>query len=424
MATINVGDLVRITDSGFNYSSYTELFRLLNFSNYESRINPYDNGDVLKVFAITTNPYDPSIIMYGLEPVSGGTQILMNQRGIEYVLPGNWHIKVTEENNEMLGNWRAAGSIDELEGYVLSEHLGSRGWWVLSKDSIPDHCRIEISTEQFKEYVLNESSFVLPEKWAIKITPDNVDMLIEWRGFGIRNYDVSYYMMCDIPEGYEASVTRGYVSSSLMSGYKVITTEQFIQYVLNQTPTNMPQETTPQAETIISNLEIETTDDIIVTTEKVVCITDKWNYVNLGESYEVIKRDEYYTYVKDSIGGESRYAHHYFEEWVDAETKAKRDSFKALFGDHSNSMFHNSSDDVQKLLAELYPKHYEYKGIKLKKDSIHESHWLFEGLGIRLIDETYTHLDRLHGSIQYDPSDYFMEVFSIQGYNYIKFKRR
>jgi hypothetical protein len=173
-----------------------------------------------------------------------------------------------------------------------------------------------------------------------------------------------------------------------------------------------------------TNLENEQEDAVVTTTEKVICITDKWNYINLGEVYEVVKRDEYYTYVKDSVGGESRYAHHYFEEWVDAETKAKRDSFKALFGEHSRSMFKNASDEVQKLMSELYPKLYEYTGwIKLKKDNNHESAWLFDGLDIRLIQDEDTPNEKLRGTIRFDQSDYILDTFQYQGHTFIRFKR-
>lgn len=335
----NVGDLVRITDRTENYFEWSEMFRQMGFRNTEQRDNPYNNGDVLRVFqSILAHP--DGTTLYGLEhpTARNSTQILMNQRGIEYVFPGNWHIRVTPENNEMLGNWRQAGSIDGLEGIILSEHHGSRGYWMAGGMDIPDHCRTEITTEQFR------------------------------------------------------------------------------QYVLNQTTTDMPTPTT--------NLENEQEDAVVTTTEKVICITDKWNYVNLGEVYEVVKRDEYYTYVKDSVGGESRYAHHYFEEWVDAETKAKRDSFKALFGEHSRSMFKNASDEVQKLMSELYPKLYEYTGwIKLKKDNNHESAWLFEGLDIRLIQDEDTPNEKLRGTIRFDQSDYILDTFQYQGHTFIRFKR-
>ena len=341
---INVGDLVRITDRTENYAQWGYMLRQMGFRNDAERDSPYNDGDVLKVFAKKSHPTSEGLTLYGLQhPTTRmSTQVLMNSNGIEYVFPGNWHIKVTAENDEMLGNWRESGSIEGMEGIILSEYHESRGYWVPDEGGIPDHCQIEI------------------------------------------------------------------------------TTEQFIQYVLNQPATNMPQTPTPEPTT---NLENEQEDAVVTTTEKVICITDKWNYVNLGEVYEVVKRDEYYTYVKDSVGGESRYAHHYFEDWVDADTKARRDSFKALFGDHSMPMFKSASDDVQKLMSDLYPKLYEYKGwIKLKKETNHDSHYVFEGVGMRLISENDTTNERLHGTLRFDPDHISHEVIYNNGYAFLRFR--
>jgi hypothetical protein len=516
---INVGDLVRITDRTENYSFYRDMFIRLGFRDIEARDSPYSNGDVLRVFSSISRP-DGRATLYGLRPVEGGQEILMNNQGVEYLFPGNWHIIVTEENNEMLSNWRPSGTIHALGGIILSEHHGARGWWIGTPQLIPDHCQIEITTEQFRQYVLNqpptdmptqeqtqEEAFVLPDKWQIQITPDNAYMLEVWRGLNIISRDDDAFMLCDVPDGSHASVTRGFVSTTKRQDYTEITTEQFKQHVLNQTDTNMPQELTPEqqyqaandamnlqpgdivrvtqrlpsyslgwnnawAEDMdnyigdeyevrrvnerlgvvfkdhsfdfpiyslelvrragdhiptpqpTSNLENEQEEAVVTTTDKVICITDKWNYVNLGEVYEVIKRDEYYTYVKDNVNGESRYAHHYFEEWVDAETKAKRDSFKALFGDHSGNMFEHSGDDVQKLLSELYPKLYTYTGwLKLKKDSNHDSKWLFDNQSIRLMSEEDSSYERIQGALRFDPDDYTHEVFNHQGCTYIRFKR-
>lgn len=335
--SFNVGDLVRITDADHYYTQFSAMFRQMGFRNDEERNNPYSNGDVLRVFAVEPHPSEEGLTLYGLEhPTTlGSTQILMNQHGIEWVLPGKFAVRVTPDIKEALNNWRGGGLRDVNHGYCLSLN---QGYWVSS-------------LENYSEYIL-------------------------------------------------------------------ITTEQFRQYVLNQTITDMPAQELP------TNLENEQEDSVVTTQDRVICITDKWNYINLGEVYEVVKRDEYYTYVKDSIGGESRYAHHYFEDWVDAETKAKRDSFKALFGDHSISMFKNSSDEVQKLMSELYPKLYEYNGwLKLKKESDHQSKWLFEGLGIRLITEEDTTNEKFLGTMRFDPMNFTLDTFLHHGYTYIRFKQ-
>ena len=78
MATINVGDLVRITDRGYNYPHWREMFETLGFGNNNERDNPYDDGTTLQVFAKIMHPQRAGKILYGLEPKEGGgTQILM-----------------------------------------------------------------------------------------------------------------------------------------------------------------------------------------------------------------------------------------------------------------------------------------------------------------------------------------------------------
>ena len=350
MATINVGDLVRIIDRGHSYPNWRDMFRQMGFSNDNERDNPYDNGDVLRVLAVRPHPDIEIITLYGLRPVGGGQEILMDDNGIEYVFPGNWHIKITEENNEMLGNWREPGSIRDLRGIILSEYRETRGYWMGDDERIPTHCQIEISTEQF------------------------------------------------------------------------------IEYVLNQQPTNMPEQPPMPEQT--SNLENEAQDEVVVTTERVICLTDKWNYVNLGSVYDVTKRDEYYTYVKDEVGGESRYAHHYFEEWVHEDLKAKRDQFRNLFGDHSVRMFLDSGDEVKKLLAELYPNLYNYKDwIKLTRADNSLSYTPFKAANdsyypVVLMNEDITTNESVHGYLRFDHNDIEMNTFISKGYTYIRFRPR
>lgn len=433
MATINVGDLVRITERTENYSQWSYMFRQMGFRNDAERDSPYNDGDVLKVFAKQSHPTSEGLTLYGLQHPTNrmSTQVLMNSDGIEYLFPGNWHIRVTEENNEMLGNWRQSGSIVGLEGIILSEHRGTRGYWLANHENIPDHCQIEITTEQFIQYVLNQPTTIMPQTTtpeqeyqdamnAMNLQIGDIVRVIQSLPSYSRGWTNSW---CDDMDNY---IGNEYVVSAIADGNYGVR--------IGNLPFNFPiyslelvrraNEVAPTPEPT-TNLENEQEDAVVTTTEKVICITDKWNYVNLGEVYDVVKRDEYYTYVKDSVGGESRYAHHYFEDWVDADTKARRDSFKALFGEHSLTMFKRASDDVQKLLAELYPKLYQYRGwINLKKDNTHESPWLFDNKSIRLVDDSYTDNERLHGTMQYDPSDYYMEMFTLGGYNYIRFKHR
>jgi hypothetical protein len=431
MATINVGDLVRITDRGHNYPNYRDMFRQMGFANDNERDNPYDNGDVLRVLAVRPHPDIANITLYGLRPVEGGQEILMNDAGIEYVFPGNWHIKVTEENREMLGRWRLACELDTTEGFVLSENHGSRGYWVATEDNIPTHCRIGISTEQFSEYVLNQTPTNMPEQLtpqqqydaaldAMNLQPGDVVRVTHRTEDNYRGWNNMWGN-----DGMDAFIGNEYQVDRIASnryGVKLVGIPySFPIYSLELVRRANEPIPTPEP---TSNLENEAQEEVVVTKERVVCNTNKWNYVKLGGVYEVIRRDDYYVYVKDNVGGESRYAHHYFDEYVSEEIRIKREQFASLFGNHSMTMYMDASDEIKKLMADLYPKKYTYNNwCKLKKDDQHDSSWLFEGMNIRLIDESYTDIERLQGTFRFDPSELQLETFRYQGYTHVRFRR-
>ena len=431
MATINVGDLVRITDRGHSYPNWRDMFRQMGFANDNERDNPYDNGDVLRVLAVRSHPDIANITLYGLRPVEGGQEILMNDEGIEYVFPGNWHIKVTEENRVMLGNWRQACVLDTTEGFVLSENHGSRGYWVATEDNIPTHCRIGISTEQFSEYVLNQTPTNMPEQLtpqqqydaaldAMNLQPGDVVRVTHRTEDNYRGWNNMWGN-----DGMDAFIGNEYQVDRIASnryGVKLVGIPySFPIYSLELVRRANEPIPTPEP---TSNLENEAQEEVVVTKERVVCNTNKWNYVKLGGVYEVIRRDDYYVYVKDNVGGESRYAHHYFDEYVSEEIRIKREQFASLFGNHSMTMYMDASDEIKKLMADLYPKKYTYNNwCKLKKDDQHDSSWLFEGMNIRLIDESYTDIERLQGTFRFDPSELQLETFRYQGYTHVRFRR-
>ena len=437
MATINVGDLVRITDRGHNYPNYRDMFRQMGFANDNERDNPYDNGDVLRVLAVIPHPDIEIITLYGLRPVQGGQEILMNDNGIEYLFPGNWHIKITEENNEMLGNWREAGGIRGLQGIILSEYRETRGYWMGDDERIPTHCQIEISTEQFIEYVLNQTPTNMPEQLtpqqqydaalaAMNLQPGDTVRVTQRTEDNYRGWNNIWgEALMDRYIGNEYQVDR--IADNRYGVRLIGTLYNFPIYSLELVRRANDPILTPEP---TSNLENEAQDEVVVTTERVVCLTDKWNYVNLGGVYEVTKRDEYYTYVKDEVGGESRYAHHYFEEWVHEDLKAKRDQFRNLFGDHSVRMFLDSGDEVKKLLAELYPKLYNYKDwIKLTRADNSLSYTPFKAANdsyypVVLMNEDITTNESVHGYLRFDHSDVEMNTFISKGYTYIRFRPR
>jgi hypothetical protein len=388
------------------------------------------------VFSKTNHPNREGVTLYGLEPVDFGTQILMECEGIEYVLPEDWHIKVTEENSNMLGEWRSTGFLHRTNGIVLSEYRDVIGYWIETQSDIPTHCQIEISTEQFFQYVLNPTFTNMPEQLtpqqqydaaldAMNLQPGDVVRVTHrteshHRGWNNAWGDDGTMDRCI---GLEYQVDR--ISDNRYGVRLLGNPFNFPIYSLELVRrANAP---TPEP---TSNLENEAQDEVLVTTEKVICLTDKWNYVNLGSVYEVTKRDEYYTYVKDEVGGESRYAHHYFEEWVHEDLKAKRDQFRSLFGEHSEHMFKNSGDEVKKLLAELYPKLYKYNDwIKLTRADNNLSYTPFKAIDnscypITLMNEDITSNEALHGYLRYDHNDTEMNTYVYRGYTYIRFRQR
>ncbi len=437
MATINVGDLVRMTDRGHSYPNWTDMFRQMGFANTTERENPYDNGTIFRVFDKAVHPDRPSRTLYALRHLSEEYEILMDDGGIEYVLPDNWHIKVTEENREMLGRWRMAGHLDTLEGYILSEHNEQRGYWVSGEHYIPHHCEMEISTEQFFQYVLNPTFTNMPEQLtpqqqydaalaAMNLQPRDVVRIThrtesEYGGWS----NVWNESIMDEFIGREYQVDR--IAANRYGVRLIGIPYNFPIYSLELVRRANDPIPTPEP---TSNLENEAEEAVVVTTDKVICLTDKWNYVNLNGVYEVIKRDEYYTYVKDEVGGESRYAHHYFEEWVHEDLKTKRDHFRNLFGNHSKDMFKQGGDEIKKLLAELYPKLYTYNDwFKLKRNTSTSNHYTpFESIEgsypVVLMNEDVTTNETLHGCLRYDHNDVEMNTFQFRGYTYIRFRQQ
>lgn len=68
-------------------------------------------------------------------------------------IPEKWCVAVTEENKEILENWRTDHTIGPDKGYVLYPGYKSKiGWFAINK---PEGVT-EITFEQFKKYVLNQ----------------------------------------------------------------------------------------------------------------------------------------------------------------------------------------------------------------------------------------------------------------------------
>lgn len=81
-----------------------------------------------------------------------------------------------------------------------------------------------------KDWELIDDEFVLPEKWCIAVTKENIESLGKWREAGSIGV---MHSNNPSPKGFIHSYNKGYWSSSKMEGYTKITFDQFKKYVLN-----------------------------------------------------------------------------------------------------------------------------------------------------------------------------------------------
>ncbi len=81
------------------------------------------------------------------------------------MIPEKWYIKVTSENKPTLNKWRSAGYLNSASGFLVSSYgEGNRGYWFEYLADIPhEFLELEITFDQFKEFVLKEPPKVKPE---------------------------------------------------------------------------------------------------------------------------------------------------------------------------------------------------------------------------------------------------------------------
>lgn len=128
-------------------------------------------------------------------------------------------------------NNRPCGKVTKSESIGIGWDKTSC-WWLKSKYSN----RIKYNYVELKKFInmpLKEE-FVLPEKWCIKLTEENVETLGKWRTDGILK-DPRY-----VKEGFylhtPMSGRKGYNEPSKHPDYTEITFEQFKQHVLKKSP--------------------------------------------------------------------------------------------------------------------------------------------------------------------------------------------
>lgn len=181
------------------------------------------------------NPEDVYEYIESFDGIKRGDLVVIKDSGETYSTHSVAFNKLHFKNKDYNETWKN-GTTGIVFGLMFNSE---RHIMVAVRDNDGKECLIGFNGVELA--VQNATEFVLPEKWAIAVTVENKDELSEWRGGNL----------CD-PRGFCLSLHQGYWVRELerYEDYTIISTEQFKQYVLKQTPIDMPtQEQTTQTET-------------------------------------------------------------------------------------------------------------------------------------------------------------------------------
>ena len=153
-----------------------------------------------------------------------------------FKLPDEWYVVVTQENREILTKWRFSHYDDRerynnslkpgsIVGVINSNGKPSKEW----NPTLVSPFKNEITFHQFKKYVLKDfdkDSFVLPERWYIKVDEKNVVDLTLWSAHSYSKFRNDLVMLhCK---------TWSNVTHAVTYGYTEISYEQFKKHVHNK----------------------------------------------------------------------------------------------------------------------------------------------------------------------------------------------
>jgi len=168
---------------------------------------------------------------------------MINEKEPEFVLGKTWHIKVTEENQNIVSEWRFTDTSKKLNiGYVTGMYNWNGEGRRIQKEhnSYKDdnNWGDEITTEQFKKYVLKQEYKYTPEycknnKVAIFVkTQSDIDGLKQLNCTGcmvsLNSYTNGFYT---IPSKDTWGINRTYFNKN----YEVINASDFIKNNLKTT---------------------------------------------------------------------------------------------------------------------------------------------------------------------------------------------
>ena len=143
----------------------------------------------------------------------GDTNIIISWRNYLWIDGPSKYSKIDGYDFTQISQVRQL-SLEEVQQYL--------------EDGNPDKVKIpEIPGKPYDVTTIPQE-FILPEKWQIKVTPENIDMVVDWRTAGwlsAKGYCVNKVEWCD---------HVGYWFPEKQEDYTEITSEQFKKYVLKQ----------------------------------------------------------------------------------------------------------------------------------------------------------------------------------------------
>lgn len=176
--------------------------------------------------------------------------VLKEEQTTEFKFPEKWYIFTTEENREVLNNWRKTKCSEQYKdsvmhvGYpVLSKHLGDDSYFVMAiavnffRVSPEYNDYVEINFEQFKEHVLKEkqvTEFTFDKKnWFVKFT-NKTDMkpVFDYLNNYDHNGDEYWVGNCAANSCY--GIRCGESACAYSWGAFELTLDQFKEHILNE----------------------------------------------------------------------------------------------------------------------------------------------------------------------------------------------
>lgn len=143
----------------------------------------------------------------------------------EYKLPEKWYIEITDENKQIINDWKIKQTFNlPIDTYKSIKYVTYNGW----EDSWPRDASSKITTEQFIQYVLKQDMF--PKNWAIR--QNACQEACDWLNDNYQKYVIKEGEAC-LNGIYSYITFKGEYTNNLQ-GFIKITKEQFIKHVVKK----------------------------------------------------------------------------------------------------------------------------------------------------------------------------------------------